>query len=82
MSQTIQAIDVHGHYGNYDRGQPDLVNEFMTGDGELVVRRARQANTRLTMVSPLEALLPRAASPIVDEPAEDRYAESGLRATT
>jgi predicted TIM-barrel fold metal-dependent hydrolase len=59
MSQTIQAIDVHGHYGKYDRGQPDPVNEFMTGDAELVVRRARQANTRLTIVSPLEALLPR-----------------------
>ncbi len=58
-SQTIQAIDVHGHYGRYDRGQPDPVNEFMTGDAELVVRRARQANTRLTIVSPLEALLPR-----------------------
>src|SRR5438067_888502 len=29
----------------------------MTGDAELVVRRARQANTRLTIVSPLEAHL-------------------------
>src|SRR5205814_5236628 len=34
-------------------------NEFMTGDAELVIRRVRQANTRLTLVSPLEALLPR-----------------------
>ncbi len=58
-SQTIQAIDVHAHYGKYDRGQDDIVNDFMTGDAELVVRRARQANTRLTIVSPLEALLPR-----------------------
>jgi predicted TIM-barrel fold metal-dependent hydrolase len=58
-SETIQAIDVHAHYGKYDRGQADVVNEFMSGDVELVVRRARQANTRLTIVSPLEALLPR-----------------------
>jgi predicted TIM-barrel fold metal-dependent hydrolase len=57
--RDIQAIDVHAHFGNYDRGKPDIVNDFMTGDAELVVRRARQANTRLTMVAPLEALLPR-----------------------
>jgi predicted TIM-barrel fold metal-dependent hydrolase len=57
--ETIQAIDVHGHYGRYDRGQADVVNDFMTGDAAVVVRRARQANTRLTVVSPLQALLPR-----------------------
>jgi len=56
---SIQAIDVHAHYGHYDRGKADLVNDFMTGDADLVVRRARQANTRWTIVSPLEALLPR-----------------------
>jgi predicted TIM-barrel fold metal-dependent hydrolase len=55
----IQAIDVHGHYGDYDCGKADIVNEFMTGDGALVVQRARQANTCLTVVSPLLALLPR-----------------------
>src|SRR4051812_28795053 len=55
----LHAIDVHGHYGRYDRGQPDLVNDFMTGDAAEVVRRARQANIRLTIVSPLQALLPR-----------------------
>ena len=43
--QAIQAIDVHAHYGKYDRGRPDVINEFMTGDAEVVVRRARQANT-------------------------------------
>jgi predicted TIM-barrel fold metal-dependent hydrolase len=55
----IQAIDVHGHYGRYDRGKAGIVNEFMTGDAALVVRRARQANTHHTIVSPLQALLPR-----------------------
>jgi predicted TIM-barrel fold metal-dependent hydrolase len=57
--EVIQAIDVHGHYGKYDRGKPGLINEFMTGDADVVVRRARQANTRLTVVSPLQALQPR-----------------------
>jgi predicted TIM-barrel fold metal-dependent hydrolase len=57
--ETIQAIDVHGHYGRYDRGKADVVNDFMTGDAEVVVHRARLANTLLTVVSPLQALLPR-----------------------
>src|SRR5262245_63123498 len=58
MTEPIQAIDVHGHYGRYDRGDP-LCNDFMTGDGATIVRRARQAGTCLTVVSPLQALLPR-----------------------
>jgi len=58
MTDPIPAIDVHGHYGNYVRGDP-LCNEFMTGDGPTIVRRARQAGTWLTVVSPLQALLPR-----------------------
>lgn len=57
--ETIEAIDVHGHYGRYDRGKSDVVNQFMTGDADVVVRRAREARTCLTIVSPLEALLPR-----------------------
>jgi predicted TIM-barrel fold metal-dependent hydrolase len=58
-SESIQAIDVHAHYGKYDRGKADVVNEFMTGDADLVVHRARRANIEWTVVSPLEALLPR-----------------------
>lgn len=58
-TESIQAIDVHGHYGDYHCGKPDLVNELMTGDGKVVAERARRANVRLTIVSPLEALLPR-----------------------
>ena len=58
-TELIPAIDVHGHYGRYNRGGEDLVNELMTGDGDVVVRRARRANIAITIVSPLEALLPR-----------------------
>lgn len=57
--QSIQAIDVHAHYGPYDRGSKDLISQFMSGDGELVARRARQANVQWTVVSPLLGLLPR-----------------------
>jgi predicted TIM-barrel fold metal-dependent hydrolase len=58
-TESIAAIDVHGHHGNYHCGKPDLMNELMTGDGQVVAERARRANIRLTIVSPLEALLPR-----------------------
>src|SRR5687767_2351848 len=57
--ETIDAIDVHAHYGIYNRGGPGLENELMTGDGPEVVRRARMAHTRWTVVSPLLGLLPR-----------------------
>lgn len=59
-SNLIPAIDAHGHYGRYmRRGQEDVTADFMTGDADVVVARARRANIELTIVSPLEALLPR-----------------------
>lgn len=54
----IQAIDVHGHYGVYLKSSGSE-NAFMSGDADTVVRRARAANTQVTIVSPLKALLPR-----------------------
>jgi predicted TIM-barrel fold metal-dependent hydrolase len=59
MIETIEAIDVHGHYGRYDRGNNQGIDDFMSGDADVVVSRARQARTRLTIVSPLLGLLPR-----------------------
>lgn len=59
-TEHIQAIDVHAHYGRYvRRGMSDEIADFMTGDASVVVRRARRANIVQTIVSPLEALLPR-----------------------
>jgi len=57
---TIQAIDVHGHFGRYHRedGSP-LQDELMSGDAQTVVSRAHAANTALTIVSPMLGLLPR-----------------------
>jgi hypothetical protein len=57
--ETFQAIDVHAHYGEY-RGAPlPILDRFMTGDPEVVLSRARAADTRLTFCSPLLGLLPR-----------------------
>jgi predicted TIM-barrel fold metal-dependent hydrolase len=58
-TQLIPAIDVHAHYGTYDRGPANIVNHLMTANANLVVERARQGNIRWTIVSPLRALLPR-----------------------
>src|SRR2546425_6286485 len=55
----LQAVDVHAHYGICKRGVSELVDQFMTGNAETVVARARQCNTRWTLVSPLLALFPR-----------------------
>lgn len=55
----LPAIDVHGHFGRYDRGAGLLVNEFMSADAGEVAARARAAGIGLSLVSPLAALLPR-----------------------
>jgi predicted TIM-barrel fold metal-dependent hydrolase len=57
--ETVEAIDVHAHYGAYLNGRHPLINDFMSGDADIVVQRARDARTRLTIVSPLTALMPR-----------------------
>lgn len=79
---SIQAIDVHAHYGTYDCGRKnDVVNDFMTGDAAEVVRRAKLVHTRLTIVSPLSALLPRGGGDPVrgnQEAARDVAATEGL----
>src|SRR5262245_30544423 len=59
-TDSIPAIDVHAHFGRYVRdGMDDVTADFMSGDASVVVERAAQAHIRLTIVSPLEALLPR-----------------------
>ncbi len=58
--ESVQAIDVHAHYGRYFRPHfTELVNRFLTGDAETVVQRAQRANTELTIVSPMLGLTPR-----------------------
>jgi predicted TIM-barrel fold metal-dependent hydrolase len=55
----IAAIDVHAHYGHFANASHKLVNRFRSGDAALVAERARQAHTEITIVSPLQALMPR-----------------------
>ena len=59
QSEDIEAIDVHAHFGPCSGARFQIVNQLMSGDPDIVLQRARAARTRLTMVSPLEALLPR-----------------------
>lgn len=54
------AVDVHAHYGFMHRPeQPELTQNFGSGDGPTVAARARASRISLTVVSPLTALMPR-----------------------
>lgn len=55
----IAAVDVHAHFGDYANGRNALTNHMMSGDPASVVRRAAMARTCLSIVSPLQALMPR-----------------------
>jgi uncharacterized protein len=54
----VLAIDVHGHFGPYDRGVGGLADRLMSADIALVRRRARAAGIGLTVVSATHALMP------------------------
>jgi predicted TIM-barrel fold metal-dependent hydrolase len=55
----LQAIDIHGHYGRFDRPDRPLATRLQSADAAAVVRRARESNTQYTVVSPLLGLMPR-----------------------
>ena len=80
--ETVQAIDVHAHYGRYHRHKiPPLINDFMSADPLVVLQRARRANTQYTIVSPYRSLLPRGEADACagnDEAARVVRATSGL----
>ena len=66
----IAAIDVHGHYGSYQRSEAGLlVEKFMSATANEVAQRARACNVEHTIVSPLDGLLPRGMADTV--PAND-----------
>lgn len=54
----IQAIDVHAHLGRMQRGKNLLIDELCSGDAQKVLARAAMANTRWTIVTPLDTLFP------------------------
>lgn len=53
---SVRAIDVHGHYGAYRRGN-ELIDGMMSASARAVVERARRANTEWTIASPTEGLI-------------------------
>lgn len=61
MKETrLPAIDVHGHYGKYDReAGAAFANELMSATAAEVARRARLVDIEWTIVSPLTAIMPR-----------------------
>jgi len=56
----IPAIDVHGHYGEYNRKNVrPLLKEFMSASAAAVVERNLLAGVHWTIASPIQALVPR-----------------------
>ena len=79
--RDLQAIDVHAHYGTELWGEKGVPAIFMRADTSEVVRRARLANIRLTIVSPLQGLMPRfGADPVAgnEQALRDISNEEGL----
>lgn len=75
----VMAIDTHAHYGDYYvEGATEEQSRFMSGDGQTVVTRARQARTQYTIVSPLLGLFPRGRA---DAVAGNEEAERVVAAT-
>ena len=78
----VPAIDVHGHYGDYTKGEPDRhVGRFLTADAAMVAARAQQSGIHTTVVSPLSGLLPRGQADAVSanvEAAEAAASTDGL----
>lgn len=60
-SARVRAIDVHGHFGEYVYQQGDNLerDRFCSGGVDVVLARAKKANAAITVVSPLQALMPR-----------------------
>gem|GEM_PF-6303715 len=64
--RDLEAIDVHAHFGRAVSEAPDtadsgseFIDDISSGDAATVLRRAGLANTLVTVVSPLTALMPR-----------------------
>jgi len=56
IKTEIQAIDVHGHFGDYPVSG---IGRFLSANAATVAKRAKQSSIKLTIVSPLAGLKPR-----------------------
>ena len=57
--KSLPAIDVHAHYGTYLSREGRMTDKFRSADIDLIIARAVKANTRITILSPLRALMSR-----------------------
>ena len=55
----LQAIDVHGHYGDYEPTASPHAHWCMSASAAEVVKRARDSHIQWTIVSPTSGLFPR-----------------------
>jgi predicted TIM-barrel fold metal-dependent hydrolase len=60
----MKAIDVHGHFGIYERGAGGLSDRLMSGSIEVVRQRAIAAGICLTVVSAIHAFIPYGGDPL------------------
>ena len=74
----LQAIDCHAHYGTFKADTAKWRRQFYSGGLDVVLERARKADTSLSLVSPLEALTPRHQA---DPVAGNRHAAEEITAT-
>lgn len=65
-SESQTAIDVHAHFGVYVGGKSKLIDSWTPSDAGSVVELARQNHTRLTVVSPLKAMMPRLHGKVIE----------------
>lgn len=54
----MKAIDIHGHFGICDNNDFNRVDQMMSAGIDIVVKRARKINIKITIVSALESLMP------------------------
>lgn len=54
----MKAIDVHGHFGPYDRGMGSRVDGFMSATANEVAQRGRDCGIEITVVSAIHGLIP------------------------
>jgi predicted TIM-barrel fold metal-dependent hydrolase len=54
----VKAIDVHGHFGPYDRGFGTRVDQFMSAGAAEVAQRGVDCGIELTVMSAIHGLIP------------------------
>jgi len=54
----MKAIDVHGHFGPYDRGLGTRVDGFMSASADEVAQRGLDCGIDITVVSAIHGLIP------------------------